>query len=147
MKSIFSHMVFNYSEYQYWLTLSDTEKLIYLFDAFSAVSQQTKITKLDLSEFFNSIKPELENNSMHDQIEDLFERDDIDRVDVMIDDQNIMIESNSLKALRFVTYKFIESGYILRRDISIEKMFRKDKVTRYLRVFKIINQAPDLCFN
>ena len=65
----------------------------------------------------------------------------------MIDDQNIMIESNSLKALRFVTYKFIESGYILRRDISIEKMFRKDKVTRYLRVFKIINQAPDLCFN
>lgn len=140
-------MVFNYSEYQYWLTLPDSEKLIYLFDAFSAVSQQTKITKLDLSEFFNSIKPELENNSMDDQIEDLFERDDIDRVDVMIDDQNIMIESNSLKALRFVTYKFIESGYILRRDISIEKMFRKDKVTRYLRVFKIINQAPDLCFN
>jgi hypothetical protein len=147
MKGIFSHMVFNYSEYQYWLTLPDSEKLIYLFDAFSAVSQQTKITKLDLSEFFNSIKPELENNSMDDQIEDLFERDDIDRVDVMIDDQNIMIESNSLKALRFVTYKFIESGYILRRDISIEKMFRKDKVTRYLRVFKIINQAPDLCFN
>ena len=58
-----------------------------------------------------------------------------------------MIESNSLKALRFVTYKFIESGYILRRDLAVEKMFRKDKVTKYLRVFKIINQASDLCFN
>ena len=65
----------------------------------------------------------------------------------MIDEQNIMIESNSLKALRFVTYKFVECGYIIRRDHAVEKMFRKDKVTRYLRIFRIIDQSAGICLN
>ena len=72
---------------------------------------------------------------------------DIEHVDVMIDDENIMIESNSLRAVRHVTYKFIESGYILKRDIALEKMFRKDKSTRYIRVFKIINYSSEMCLN
>ncbi len=69
------------------------------------------------------------------------------RVDVMIDNENLMIESDSLKALRLVTYKFVESGYILQRDLLVEKMFRKDKVTKYLRVFRIVDQSTGLCFN
>jgi hypothetical protein len=71
----------------------------------------------------------------------------IDFVDVIIDDENIMIESNSLKALRHVKDKFIESGYMLQRDLATEKMFRKDKTTRYIRVFRIINYTSSMCLN
>ena len=65
----------------------------------------------------------------------------------MIDDDNIMIEANSLRALRDVINRFIESGYILRRDLALEKSFRKDKVTRYMRVFYIVDQITGICSN
>ena len=149
MKTVFSHIFVSYSEYQYFKTIDSTDQLFYLFDIYEA--ECIKSSGLDLSGFFEGLKQNLiekyaEPDSVQ-QFEYLENSDDVDRVDVMIDDQNIMIESNSLKALRFVTYKFVECGYILRRDFAVEKMFKKDKVTRYLRVFKIINQAPDLCFN
>ena len=72
---------------------------------------------------------------------------DSEFVDVMIDDRNIMIESNSLRAVRHVTYKFVESGYILQRDLATEKIFRKDKTTRYIRIFRIISYVNSMCLN
>lgn len=151
MKTVFSHTVVNYAEYQYFISLDDTDRVFFLFDTYEA--ECAKTNGLDLSTFFDALKnsitdkPEYIEPNTIENFDYLEDEQGIDRVDVMIDEQNIMIESNSLKALRFVTYKFVESGYILRRDLSVEKMFRKDKVTRYLRVFKIISQAPDLCFN
>ena len=72
---------------------------------------------------------------------------DADFVEVMIDDDTIMIESNSLRAMRHIIYTFAETGYILRRDRDTEKMFKPDKVTRYLRIFKIIDQTSVICLN
>jgi hypothetical protein len=69
------------------------------------------------------------------------------RVDVMIDDEIIMVEANSLKAMRHVINRFMQSGYILQRDIEQEKMFRKDKMTRYMRIFYIVDQISGICFN
>ena len=65
----------------------------------------------------------------------------------MIDDEIIMIEANSLRALRLVKNRFIEAGYILQRDVEQEKMFRKDKVTKYMRIFYIVDQITGICFN
>lgn len=149
MKTVFSHIVVNYSEYQYFVSLDDADRVFFLFDSYE--SECAKTAGLDLSKFFEGVKQSLLDKHLESEpiqtFDYLEDQADVDRVDVMIDDQNIMIESNSLKALRFVSYKFVESGYILQRDIAVEKMFKKDKVTRYLRVFKIISQAPDLCFN
>jgi len=58
-----------------------------------------------------------------------------------------MIETNSLSALRHVSYRFVESGYILQRDRLTEKMFYKNKNTKYLRVFRILNYASSICSN
>ena len=69
------------------------------------------------------------------------------QVDVMIDNQNILIESNSLKALRIIRNRFIENGFILLRDEDTEKMFKQDKITRYLRVFRIVRHVDPLCWN
>ena len=58
-----------------------------------------------------------------------------------------MIESNSLKAGRHIVYRFVESGYILQRDMKLEKMFKHDKLTKYLRIFLIVNQTSSICVN
>jgi len=148
MKTIFSNIHVNYSEYEYWCSLDIVNQLQLIFDLYD--SQTIKNKSIDLSQFFNGVYESLESDTTNnDQSNSEFENisDDSDRVDVMIDDNNIMIESNSLRAVRYVIFKFVESGYIIRRDVAVEKMFRKDKVTRYLRIFKIISQAPDICCN
>lgn len=147
MKTIFSHIAVNYAEWQYFLTLKESEKLQYLFDIYE--SEHLKgTTSIDLSKFFEAVKETLVSQQQEQFLPQTEEfGSDVDRVDVMIDDENIMIESNSLKALRFVSSKFMESGYILQRDKETEKMFRKDKVTRYLRVYRIINQVSGICIN
>jgi len=145
--SIFSQMSQPYTLYEYWKSLEGSEQLNYLFDQYEAGMYAQDSLNVDLSEYFKGIAADLDSMDAEPQVFEFDDDVDADRVDVMIDDTNILIESNSLKAVRFVTYKFIESGYILQRDIPVEKMFRKDKVTKYLRVFKIINQAPDICTN
>jgi hypothetical protein len=57
-----------------------------------------------------------------------------------------MIESNSLKATRHIALQFIEAGYILSRDKN-RKNVSKRQITRYMRIFKIINQVSTLCLN
>jgi hypothetical protein len=145
MKTMFSYIHVNYSEYQYYLTLSESEQLAYLFDIYAA--EQNKQSGLDLSTFFDSVKQYIIEEESHPIISYDDSMQDVDRVDIMIDDENIMIESNSLKAMRHVIYKFVESGYILRRDIMMEKSFRKDKITRYLRIFRIIDFYVGICTN
>ena len=142
---MFSYIHVNYSEYQYYLILSESEQLAYLFDIYAA--EQNKQSGLDLSTFFDSVKQYIIEEESHPIISYDDSMQDVDRVDIMIDDENIMIESNSLKAMRHVIYKFVESGYILRRDIMMEKSFRKDKITRYLRIFRIIDFYVGICTN
>lgn len=153
MQTIFDKIFVTKAEYSIIKTMHLSEQLRWLFDTFDATTMQTK--GLDLSSFFAEVRDNLEKYSTtptvneESTIEELPNLHDAnsDFVDVMIDDENIMIESNSLRAVRHVTQKFIESGYMLRRDLATEKMFRKDKTTRYIRVFRIINYTNSMCLN
>lgn len=153
MKTIFDYINVSYSEYEYFKQQGPAGKLDLLFQIYDS---QTNAGAIDLSNFFNAVKDYMESDnpeyiepSTHiipSWSDDSFE-DDADRVDILMDNETIMIESNSLKATRLVAYRFVESGYILSRDIAMEKMFRKDKVTRYLRIFRIIDQSAGICLN
>jgi len=156
MKSLFSNVHIGYAEYEYWRSLGDTEKLQYLFELHHMESFRNDYNaNINLNKFFETLNDELQSDNFGTEKEPEninfeayeFDLDAEDRVDVMIDDSNIMIESNNLKALRAVSYKFVEAGYILRRDVILEKVFKKDKLTKYLRIFRIINQVTDLCSN
>ena len=156
MKSLFSNVHIGYSEYEYWRSLGDTEKLQYLFELHHMESFRNDYNaNINLNKFFETLNDELQSDNFGTKKEPEevnseayeFDLDAEDRVDVMIDDSNIMIESNNLKALRAVSYKFVEAGYILQRDVLLEKVFKKDKLTKYLRIFRIINQVTDLCSN
>jgi len=142
MKTLIDHMDITYSEYSYFKELSNADKLQYMFESYESKGT----SHLNLSTFFESIKSALiqehdtyvkSNNYLQDN----------QKVDVTIDDTNILIETNSLKALKHVSYRFVESGYILQRDRLTEKMFCKNKNTKYLRVFRILNYASSICSN
>tara|TARA_R100001163_G_C4874463_1_gene74723 strand:+ start:81 stop:512 length:432 start_codon:yes stop_codon:yes gene_type:complete len=131
-------------EYSFFRELNNLDKIHYLLEIYDIESKRNSNIIEGLSNFFNDLEiPEddVEFESLQ------FGNDFNDRVDVMIDSENIVIESNSLKSVRLIKYKFVDSGYLLKRDKNIEKIFRKDKVTRYLRVFKIIGQSSCLCYN
>ncbi len=141
MKTIFDSLFVNYAEYSYFMQLPKEERVEYFFSIYQAGVAQ--VTGIDLSKFFDaintSIDPETNQQMPIEQ--------GTDQVDVIIDDHHIMVESNSLKALRYIVYKFAESGYILKRDLQLEKMFRRDKITKYLRIFEIVDQTSSICTN
>jgi hypothetical protein len=131
----------NYSEYCYFDYLSDSEAIEYFFQLFEGINTKEN---LDLNGFFDQINEEY---NIQDEPVVRLKKDIPDhsnRVDIMIDDEYLLVESNSLKAIRIVLTKFMESGYVMSRDVKSEKMFKADKTTRYLRVFNIIGQIPGL---
>ena len=141
MKTIFDNIVVEYAEYSYFRKLNTADQLQYLFEIYE--EQTTDKKSVDLSAFFDTIHKELQDPESLETDQP----DSNDRVDVLIDDDNIMIESNSLKAIRHISLKFVEAGYILARDKGMEKMFHKDKQTRYLRIYRIIDQVSTICLN
>lgn len=148
METLIDRMQITYSEYSYFKELSDIDKLQYMFESYD--SKDTMDSSINLSTFFEYIKSSviIEHELEHATFNELDNYlDSNQKVDVTIDDTNIMIETNSLTALRHVSYRFVESGYILRRDRLTEKMFQKDKVTKYIRVFRILNHTSCICSN
>ena len=144
MKNAFDTVTVNYSEYSYFKELPVKEQIQYFFELYDAAIAESRV--LDLSAFFESIHNELQKPDLSEFPEDEYEQT-ADWVDVLIDDEIIMIESNSLRSVKEVTLRFIESGYILSRDKKTEKTFRKDKNTRYMRIYQIINQVSTICLN
>jgi hypothetical protein len=137
METIFDNIFINYSEYSYFKGLTPSERIQYFLEIYEGAS---KSPVLDLSPIFDMI-----SNELHDS--DSNTSPDKDSVDVIMDSENIMLESNSLKAIKHTTYMFVESGYILTRDRNMEKLFKHGKRTRYLRVFNIIDQCSTICPN
>jgi hypothetical protein len=148
MKTLIDLISITYSEYSYFKELSNADKLQYMFESYE--SKDIPGLDLNLSAFFESIKSAviIEHEFEHDTFNDLDNYLDANqKVNVTIDDTNIMIETNSLSALRHVSYRFVESGYILQRDRLTEKMFQKDKLTKYIRIFRILNYTSSICSN
>ena len=143
MKNQIKNIHVNYSEYCYFDYLSGPEGLNYFFQLFDGQSAQTNI---DLNGFFTQINNDYIDDDPIVKINTEIP-DQHNRVDIMIDDEYILVESNSLKAIKLVMTRFIESGLILTRNKKSENMFKPDKTTRYLRVFSIIGQTPGICLS
>ena len=149
MKKTLEHINIKDAEFNYFITLSPSDQLTYFFELYEA-EKNIQSGNINLKQFFNNIKNALEERE-DDSIEIDLTKNDIPEnfslVDILIDDKRIMIESDSLRAIRKVIRKFMESGYILSRDYKLEKTFKEDKVTRYMRVFKIINHGACFSYN
>ena len=147
MKNKVGDINVNYSEFAYFSRLSENDRLNYFFQLFEG-----EVVKpgLDLKEFFNQLDSDTTNltdktDSYTYDDEDISDSESL--VDIMIDNEFIMIESNSLKSIRIVITRFMESGYMLSRDLESEKMFKQDKRTRFVRVYQIIDQTTGICLS
>ena len=145
MRTLFETMQVNYAEYSYFKKLPKAEKLQFLFELYDgALIRESQ--GIDLGRVFDMIKDSLAESAQFDEQPKKLPAG-ADYVEVMIDDENIMVESNSIRSIRQIVYRFFESGYILRRDKEMEKMFKRDKITRYLRIFRIVDQVSVICIN
>jgi hypothetical protein len=145
MKSQFDKIYVSSSEYSYIMDIKPAEKLKYLFELFEI--EMKKQSGFVLADFFKAMQEynkQLEEQNVESR---QFDPSDKERIDVLIDDEHILIESNSLSAVRHIVYKFFEGGYILMRNQDTEKMFKADKTTRYLRVYDIVGEHNTLCLN
>ena len=144
--NIFENIHITSAELDYIIELSGAERIQYLFEMYDIEHVRQQNPDLNLKDFFNDID---DDEFISDDLpsSEEFEIDGHHQVDVMIDDQNILIESNSLKAVRIIRNRFIENGFIIMRDKDTEKMFKKDKITKYIRVFRIVQQIDPLCWN
>lgn len=151
METLFNSINVNYSEYNYFKQLNISDQVSFLFQLYEGTRNAINKSGPDLDLFFKTLIEEQDSKVSNGYITDTYESPDYasdpNRVDIIIDDTNIMVESNSLKAVRQVMYRFIESGYILRRDKLSEKSFKGGKITRYLRIFNIIDQTSHICIN
>ena len=147
MKNKVGDINVNYSEFAYFSRLSENDRLNYFFQLFEG-----EVVKpgLDLKEFFNQLDSDTTNltdktDSYTYDSDDISDSDNL--VEIMIDNEFIMIESNSLKSIRIVITRFMESGYMLSRDLESEKMFKQDKRSRFIRVYQIIDQTTSICLS
>ena len=130
-------------EFNFFQQLTSNEKFLYLTEIYDLETR--KNSDIDIAEnlqtFFDDI-PELQQYDVLNTGGEEF-----DKVDVLVDNENLVLESNSLRAVRQIKNRFMDEGYVLARDSEIEKMFKKNKITRYLRVYKIIGRVFHLCYN
>ena len=142
MKPLFEHNIITYSEYEYFKSLDKSDKIKYMFELYETTLVPQN---LNLNMFFETIKSAVLNSKYIPIVEAPKVKQSI--IDVTIDDEIIMIETDNLKALRTVLWRFVESGYVLRRETNMEKMFRKNKHTKYIRIFQILNRSSSICPN
>lgn len=140
----FNRIFVSKEEYYFFLTLNSQERIDYMFGLYDSYIS-TGGNMIDLSEFFKSIKTTLESEDIDLQVRDASKN--ADRIDVLIDEDTMMVESNSLRAIKYIVNQFMGAGYLLQRDIETEKLFKKNKHTKYIRVFYIIDQISCICLN
>ena len=151
MNNIFDNITVRLPELHYFQQLLRKEKIYYFLELYetSTNSQelQTSGLKEGLQQFFDDLEFVSTNELPYYESYDIGSDDHYNRVDILVDNENLVIESNSLKAVRSIKDKFLDCGYLLIRDTDVEKVFRVDKITKYVRVYKIIGRTFHLCLN
>ena len=151
MNNIFDNITVRLPELHYFQQLLRKEKIYYFLELFETSINtkeiQTSGIQEGLQQFFDDLEFESTNELPYYESYDIGSDDHYNRVDILVDNENLVIESNSLKAVRSIKDKFLDCGYLLIRDTDVEKVFRVDKITKYVRVYKIIGRTFHLCLN
>ena len=151
MNNIFDNITVRLPELHYFQQLLRKEKIYYFLELYETTTNsqelQTSGLKEGLQQFFDDLEFESTNELPYYESYDIGSDDHYNRVDILVDNENLVIESNSLKAVRSIKDKFLDCGYLLIRDTDVEKVFRVDKITKYVRVYKIIGRTFHLCLN
>ena len=96
-------------EFNFFQQLSSSEKFLYLTEIYELETGKNSDINIaeNLQTFFDDIT-ELQQY-------DVFNTggDEFDKVDVLVDNENLVLESNSLSAVRQIKNRFMDEGYVL----------------------------------
>ena len=144
MNNIFDNITVRLPQLHYFQQLLRKEKIYYFLELYETSTNSQELQTSGLKEGLDS---ESSSELPYYESYDIGSDDHYNRVDILVDNENLVIESNSLKAVRSIKDKFLDCGYLLIRDTDVEKVFRVDKITKYVRVYKIIGRTFHLCLN
>lgn len=149
MSKTFDNIIINLPHLNYFQQLTSSEKIEYFLDLYDTANKTRNYSLDDLAQGVQNFFDELDEEELAPDFEtyDVGSGSGTNRVDVLVDNENLVLESNSLKATREIRNRFLDSGYLLSRDVEIEDMLKPDKITRFLRVYKIIGRTYHLCYN
>ncbi len=149
MDNVFENIIISLPELNYYKSLDPTDKVEYFLDLYDISKKSINYSSEDLAKGVQNFFDELEADESTPELEsyDVGSINGTDRVDVLVDNENLVLESNSLKATREIRNRFLDCGYLLSRDLEVEDMLKPDKITRFLRVYKIIGRTYHLCYN
>ena len=106
--NIFNNIQISSAELDYVIGLSALDRIRYLFELYNIEVHRTENPNLNLQDFFNELDTDIAESETFSETYDAGDSDKKQyRVDVMIDDRNILIESNNLKSLRIIKCRFI----------------------------------------
>ena len=135
MNNVFNNITVRLPELHYFQQLLKKEKIYYFLELFetsiNAKEIQTTGIQEGLQQFFDDLETESSNEMHYYESYDICSDEHYNRVDILVDNENIVIESNSLKAVRSIKDRFLDCGYLLVRDTDVEKVFRVDKITKW----------------
>ena len=114
MNNIFDNITVRLPELHYFQQLLRKEKIYYFLELYetSTNSQelQTSGLKEGLQQFFDDLEFESTNELPYYESYDIGSDDHYNRVDILVDNENLVIESNSLKAVRSIKDKLVTNG-------------------------------------
>ena len=149
MDNVLENINISLPHLNYFQQLTSSEKIEYFLDLYDTANKSRNYSLEDLEQGVRNFFDELESENFTPEYEtyDVGSVSGSDRVDVLVDNENLVLESNSLKATREIRNRFLDCGYLLARDLEVEDMLNPDKITRFLRVYKIIGRTYHLCYN
>ena len=134
----------NEKDFDLFQTLEPKDKIEFLYDAQfigKELSINKALSKVNSSISSDSVLNEIFQDTLYDEL-----RWDTDRLNIMISNRMVHINSTSIKWIRSIVKKMFSDGHILMRNNKAKKAPGVD-IYRFYRCYDIVGSGAPLCLN
>ena len=134
----------NEKDFDLFQTLEPKDKIEFLYDAQfigKELSINKALSKVNSSISSDSVLNEIFQDTLYDEL-----RWDTDRLNIMISNRMVHINSTSIKWIRSIVKKMFSDGHILMRNKKAKKAPGVD-IYRFYRCYDIVGSGAPLCLN
>lgn len=143
----FNEYIINQDDYDFFDSLPDDEKILFLYDLICenvyGTGSDPDIQKEDILNFIEDTKeikknlPEIVSNSINE----------FSKVNILVIDNNIILNSNSKKYINEVVHDMINDGCILSKYTLSKKLLLTFKHQKYCQAYSVIGKELKICKN
>jgi len=134
----------NEKDFDLFQTLEPKDKIEFLYDAQfigKELSINKALSKVNSTISNDSVLNEIFQDTLYDEL-----RWDSDRLNIMISNKMVHLNSTSIKWIRSIVKKMFSDGHILIRNKKAKKAKEVD-IYRFYRCYDIVGSGAPLCLN